>query len=187
MRYRSAASHLQPYIMLARRRTTINHAFASAIAPYDAYDDAVVRGAVQALGQDPDADLMCVYCGESAETWDHVIGTVKDSRFSGFGSRIGNLVPCCKPCNSRKGNKNWEAYLKTCPGSPALHLQRHALIAAHIERYSSPRAGLGNTADHALLEEIRERVLALLAEGDQIAARLRATETVTTIEIHPEE
>jgi len=39
MRYKSIASHLRHYSMLGRRRTTINHAFASAAAPSDEFDD----------------------------------------------------------------------------------------------------------------------------------------------------
>lgn len=111
MKYASIAAHLRPYLMLARRRTTINHAFASAIAPNDTYADDVVRKAIVGLGRDPDADLRCVYCDDLAETWDHVLATVKDSQFSGYGHTIGNLVPCCKPRNSMKGSKAWDSYL----------------------------------------------------------------------------
>ena len=100
VRYRSVEKHLQPYVILSRRRTTINHAFASAIAPFD---DGRIREAVETLGQDPDADLRCAYCDKQAETWDHVFATVRDSRFSGHGHRLGNLLPCCKACNSAKG------------------------------------------------------------------------------------
>jgi len=105
-------SHLKPYVIVARRKTTINHAFAAAIAPSDEYTDESVREAIVFLGQDPDQPLRCAYCGDSAKTWDHVFATVKDSHFSGYGHRLGNLLPCCKPCNSAKGNKNWRSYLE---------------------------------------------------------------------------
>ena len=72
MQLKSIASHLRPYRMLARRRTTINHMFAAAIAPHDLFDEERVREAVALLGNDPDSDLACAYCGELAETWDHV-------------------------------------------------------------------------------------------------------------------
>jgi hypothetical protein len=35
MKRESIRNHLRPYSILGRRRITINHAFASAIAPYD--------------------------------------------------------------------------------------------------------------------------------------------------------
>ena len=42
MKAKSIATHLRPYVMLARRRTTINHAFAAAVAPSDTYDESRV-------------------------------------------------------------------------------------------------------------------------------------------------
>lgn len=102
MRLKTIATHLRPYRMLASRRTTINHMFAAAIAPNDIFDEQRVREAMILLGNDPDGDLACAYCGNPAETWDHVFATVKNSRFSGHGHQLGNLLPCCKQCNSRK-------------------------------------------------------------------------------------
>jgi 5-methylcytosine-specific restriction endonuclease McrA len=106
MRFPDIRRYLKPYSIVASRTTTVNHAFAASIAPSDTYEAAKVREAVVALGQDADADLVCVYCGAEAETWDHVHATVKDKAFSGHGHRLGNLLPCCKPCNSKKGNKD---------------------------------------------------------------------------------
>jgi len=39
----------------------------------------------------------CHYCGEVATTWDHLVPLARGGRHS-----IGNLVPACRPCNSRK-------------------------------------------------------------------------------------
>ena len=39
MRYREIREHLRPYSVVAKRTTTINHAFAAVIAPSDAYDE----------------------------------------------------------------------------------------------------------------------------------------------------
>lgn len=36
---------------------------------------------------------------------------VKDGKFSGYGHQIGNLIPCCKDCNSKKGNRDWKEFL----------------------------------------------------------------------------
>lgn len=38
MRLNDLKAHLRPYSIVQRRKTTINHAFASALAPSDAYD-----------------------------------------------------------------------------------------------------------------------------------------------------
>lgn len=136
MRIKSIASHLRPYMMLARRRTTINHAFSAAIAPSDIYDEATVSEAMLVLGIDPGGDLDCAYCGEPAETWDNIFATVRNSRFSGHGHRLGNLLPCCKPCNPKKGNKAWETHLRSLPMANDLRAERGSAIAAFVDRYS---------------------------------------------------
>jgi hypothetical protein len=170
MRYSSIRKHLKPYGIVARRRTTINHAFAAAVAPHDEYDDARIRSALVLLGQNPDADLLCAYCGVLAETWDHVFATVRDSHFSGHGHQLGNLLPCCKGCNSAKGNKHWRRYLEERGGSDT------AARMDAIERYlaAQPTGGpFVPTADYARLVEIREKVMKLLAEADGIAKEIR--------------
>jgi hypothetical protein len=174
MRYKSIAGHLRPYSMLARRRTTINHAFAAAIAPSDVFDDARVRQAITMLGQDPHGDLTCAYCGSAAETWDHIFATVKDSRSSGHGHRIGNLLPCCKPCNSKTGNKSWEAFLGALPMIDTERTRRHAAISAFIRTYSVLDEISASTPEYTELDEIKKQVLALLQKGDEIAERIRS-------------
>ena len=48
----------------------------------------------------------CVYCGQPAETLDHVIPKSKEGQ-----TVEGNLVVACSGCNLRKGDKNvWEWY-----------------------------------------------------------------------------
>lgn len=174
MRISSIATHLRPYIMLARRRTTINHAFASAVAPSDVYDETAVAAAMQTLGLDPRADLRCAYCDSLAETWDHVFATVKNSRFSGHGHRLGNLLPCCKPCNSKKGNKSWHEHLSSIAMSDTERDRRSDAIGDYLARYAVTDVLIDHSADHARLDEIRMEVLALLEEGDRVAARIRA-------------
>ena len=83
----------------------------------------------------PDEDLACAYCGVKAQTWDHVYATVRDTHFSGFGHRLGNLLPCCKSCNSSKGNKDWNLFFSELELSPDLHLGRKERITAHLACY----------------------------------------------------
>lgn len=173
MRIKSIAAHLRPYIMLARRRTTINHAFAAATAPSDSYDEEVVADALRGLGMDPKSDLLCAYCHEDAETWDHIFATVKDSRFSGHGHRLGNLLPCCKPCNSRKGNKPWEIHLSSLPMSDEEREARAKAITQHIDRHGTDEQ-VFDSPERKRLDDIRLQVLDLLAEGDRLAAKIRA-------------
>jgi hypothetical protein len=174
MRLKSISIHLRPYLMLARRQTTINHMFAAAIAPADIYDEGTIGRAIQLLGQDPERDLECAYCGDLADTWDHVFATVKDSQFSGYGHRLGNLLPCCKQCNSRKGNKTWDAHLSLLGLMPNEHSARHGAIERYIAEFGIQESSPAASPDLRRPDEIRRQVLSLLHEGDLVAGRVRA-------------
>lgn len=103
--------HLKTYSVYNKRRTTINHAFASAIAPSDNYEEDKINEALKFLGQNPNEDLKCVFCNDYAETWEHLVGLVKNGELRGYGHQIGNLVPCCKQCNSKKGSKEFDKFI----------------------------------------------------------------------------
>lgn len=177
MKYSSIKYHLRPYKILERRKTTINHAFAAAIAPYDEFDDERIRRAVEILGQDVNEPLICVYCGRPARTWDHVFGTVKDSRFSGHGHRIGNLLPACKPCNSSKGNKIWQDFLMQVADrekmSDEVRLEREARIAHFLLEHAYEDAEPIGSPEYERLLEIRSKVFELLLEADTLAQSIR--------------
>ncbi|WP_416208851.1 HNH endonuclease [Chloroflexus sp.] len=97
---------LREYSIYQERKTTINHAFASAIAPVDQYNQATISESIRLLEQDPNGELTCAYCSQPAETWDHLESLVEHGHFRGYGDIIGNLVPCCKSCHSAKGAKS---------------------------------------------------------------------------------
>ena len=173
MRYRDIRRFLKPYSIVASRTTTINHAFAAAVASCDPFDDEVVRKALDVLGQNPDEDLCCAYCGAPAETWDHIHATVKDKKFSGFGHRLGNLLPCCKPCNSKKGNKDWRAFLRSLPFADPVLKEREGRIESFIRQYGKTDAIPNHVPEYELLQELRRRVLELFSEADKLASIVR--------------
>ncbi|MGA3130658.1 MAG: HNH endonuclease [Terracidiphilus sp.] len=177
MKKQSIKLHLAPYSILQKRKTTINHAFASAIAPVDKYDEAVLGDALKLLDQDPDGDLRCVYCGSLAETWDHLIGLVEKMELRGYGHQLGNLVPCCRSCNSRKGAKSWQLYLKGVAPDEQTSEAKQILITSYIGRYAAP-VNLNYAAEQLPNEwmryrEIKKEIFRLMAEADAIAAHLR--------------
>lgn len=43
----------------------------------------------------------CAYCPAVAETWDHIVPVSKGGR-----TEPGNMLPACRSCNSRKGNRD---------------------------------------------------------------------------------
>ncbi|HVS69702.1 MAG TPA: hypothetical protein VHQ47_00435 [Phycisphaerae bacterium] len=173
MRYTSIKDHLKVYSIVAKRTTTINHAFAAAIAPHDDFDDVRVRGAIRMLGQDPDAEIACAYCGGAAETWDHVHATVADKEFSGHGHRLGNLLPCCKHCNSKKGNKDWRAYLGQMKLPEAVRAERLERIGRYLEKYGIIDAVPEASAEYRELVRLREEVLERFRRADELAAKIR--------------
>ena len=173
MHYSSIRSHLKPYVIVARRKSTISHAFAAAIAPSDVYNEDQVRVAMTELAVNPDEDLMCAYCGNKAQTWDHVYATVRDTHFSGFGHRLGNLLPCCKSCNSSKGNKDWERFLSELALNPELHLARKQKITAHLARYYVQDSIPNHLPAYEHLLNIKLQVMDLLAQADELAKIIR--------------
>ena len=185
MRFSDIRRYLKPYSMVAARTTTINHAFAAAIAPSDPYDALRIREAIKHLGQDPDADLLCVYCGSPAETWDHVHATVKDKAFSGYGHRIGNLLPCCKPCNSKKGNKAWQIYLAGLPATRERD-DRESKIKAYLEAYSVRDSVATHLPEYQQLQELRQKVLSLLAEADSVSRAIREKASAVQLAVPPD-
>lgn len=176
MRHTSIRSHLRPYSITRARTTTINHAFAAAIAPCDAYDESSVRDAVRQLGQDPQADLSCVYCGGPAETWDHVRATVFNKRFSGHGHTLGNLLPCCKPCNSKKGNKVWHDYIESLRLDPEKLEERKHRISNYLSSFNASAPDFEKYPEYAQLEDLKQQVLEIFKRADAIAAALRDKE-----------
>lgn len=172
-------SHLAPYSILSKRKTTIAHAFASALAPSDEYDEARIDAALEALGQKNLKQLFCVYCEKAAQTWDHLENLVKNSQLNvnGYGHQVGNLVPCCRDCNSQKGGKpfrdfiNANANLMESEKLSLIHrLEAHLGLAKPIEHSNL------NPEDKETLAKfftLQTQILGLMEEADQCAQMLR--------------
>ena len=176
MKAASIATHLRPYSILQKRTTTINHAFASAIAPAEALVGARLSGALGVLDQSPDDDLLCVYCDRPAETWDHLVALVRAGEMSGYGHTFSNLVPACRECNSTKGNKEWRSWLRTSRGDCEVRISR---IERYIEFCGSAMRSMEDLELVApqWLERytaVRHQVLDLLREADKLADQIRS-------------
>lgn len=165
---------LRPYSILAQRKTTMTNAFVSAIAPTDRYDPSSVSEGMAALGQRDLEDLSCVYCGQRAETWDHVYPLVSNREPSGNGHTVGNLVPACRACNTAKGNREWVTWSRARSISP----DRSAAIQRYLLRFPPKRwttSQLRERCQHLLeaYDEKRDSIFALMKEADGIAAQIR--------------
>ena len=167
--------YLKPSTVMGRKSTFAN-AFASALAPHDEYVPAVVEEAMLDLGQDPDGELQCVYCGAEAATWDHVFNRVVKGDFSGYGHQIRNLVPCCRTCNERKGQKPWRDFLETRdPPDKEERIRLMEQFLAKKDAQPVDTAAMSQLAGDELgrFLEIRSQVFDLLAEADRLAAIIR--------------
>lgn len=174
---KSIRSHLAPYSIFSKRRTTVAHAFASALAPSDEFDKERVEAALDALGQKNLKQLTCVYCGKLAQTWDHLENLVKDGKLNGYGHQIGNLVPCCRECNSAKGGKPFQDYVQTLPLTPDEKVDLTSRLKNHLAQAKPiDKAGLDAKGQEALdkFNEIQEQILKLMEEADSYAQVLRA-------------
>ena len=169
--------HLKTYSVYDKRRTTINHAFASAIAPSDDYSEKIINEILYFLGQNPDSELMCVFCDLPAETWDHLVGLVKGGELRGYGHQVGNLIPCCKECNSKKGSKDFERSINE---SGRVNKGKEDLIFL-LQKYQEKFAkeidltSLQNKLPEVFLEfqKIKNEMFELMKKADLIASKLR--------------
>lgn len=178
MKKESIKFHLAAYRIYDKRRTTINHAFASAIAPYDDYDEERIDKALTFLGQDPcGGKLLCVYCKSNAETWDHLEGLVKDGALRGLGHQLGNLVPCCKRCNSEKGGKDPIKFIQTSSRIAGDRTRLTNLIEIYMHSYAKPinlvQLERNLPKDWNRFQNIKKEIFSLMNEADKIAERLR--------------
>jgi hypothetical protein len=174
---KSIRSHLAPYSIFSKRRTTVAHAFASALAPSEEYDEQKVELALGALGQEDMKRLRCVYCERAAQTWDHLENLVKHGKLNGHGHQLGNLVPCCRDCNSQKGGKPFREFIA---GRSDLQIGEKASLIRKLEAHPTLAIPTESPAvhgkDQAILNrflEIQSQILGLMEEADKCAEILR--------------
>jgi hypothetical protein len=152
--------------------------FASAIAPVDPYSEADVLLGLEMLAQSDSDELLCVYCDGPAETWDHLQALVLGGQFSGHGHQLGNLVPSCKSCNSKKGNKDYRVFLRGGMISAAdaeVRIERIGRYSAHFLPRPMPQGEYERLwpREMAELRDLQAQILTLMQTADVRAADLR--------------
>ena len=177
MKIESIKKHLSPYSIYQKRHTTIAHAFASALAPVDGYDEARLLKALKAFGQEDEDDIRCVYCERPAQTWDHLVCLVKKGELNGYGHQIGNLVPSCKDCNSSKGAKDFRVFvaglhsLSDAQKKRLLsRLENHQQLAKPFKAGDSP-ADIQKKLDQ--LKALKSQIFELMKQADVIASEIK--------------
>lgn len=176
MKKQDIKRHLQDYSIYGKRKTTIVHAFASALSVADTYDESKVDQALRLLGQNPEKDLLCVYCNRAAETWDHIMAVVKKGKFSGFGHQVGNLIPCCKDCNSKKGNQDWKTFLISKQPNEAADPSLITKVEMYIRNNTMQFEDLLDdeiNKEIEKLENLKDQVCILFKKADEQAKVIR--------------
>lgn len=177
MRAKDMKSLLSAYKMVGKRATTIRYAFASAEASADEFDlQAIEEALAELCGTKPPEELTCIYCDLPAKTWDHFNRVVKGGKYSGYGHRIRNLVPCCKDCNSAKP-EDWESWLRslrTAFGDNALDIeQRLQRIRAYTEQLQPDSEDDVPSDLRQRYSDLQRRVIDMLGEADAVAMQIR--------------
>ena len=95
-------------------------------------------------------------------------------KFSGYGHRIGNLLPCCKPCNSKKGNKEWRLFLHELRMPEPLRTERETRIDNYLAKYSIIDTIPEHLPECQQLQELRLRVLDVFYQADRLASVVRS-------------
>lgn len=103
-------------ISLKDRTSSITNAKINGIIPCISPTEDEVKNALECLGQDPDGETLCVYCGSKSTEWDHLNPLIKNKKHTGYITEINNLVPACSICNSSKGNRDWKEWLTSDKG-----------------------------------------------------------------------
>jgi hypothetical protein len=96
----------------------------------------------------------------------------------GTGTKSETFFPCCRDCNSKKGAKRWDVYLREAVPDLMAFEAKQKLIAGYIECHAVAvnlkRAAEKLPADWARYSAIKQEIFKLMAEADSIAARHRA-------------
>ena len=173
MKYDTIKVLFKPFELIAKRKTTINYYFGKAIATTEPYNELRVLAAIKALGMAP-LNLRCVYCESKADGWDHVKSMVKNGRFSGFGNTLGNLVPCCRNCNSLKRGKDWKEFMVSqhSPARRIAKLEKYFRIYPNSDR-KYKRLLKDKKNQVRKFYSLQDQVVVLMADADKIVKKLR--------------
>jgi len=93
--------------------------------------------------------------------------------FSGAGHRIGDLLPCCKPCNSKKGNRPWQAYITSREAPGPLRDSRIERLQRYLDHFFVADTLPTALAEYRRFIEIRDENLRSMREADEVAAVVR--------------
>lgn len=102
---------------------------------------------------------------------------MKNSELRGYGHQIGNLVPCCRSCNSKKGSKDWQQFIDHHVTQATNRRQIQAKLTNYLAKYAKliDIDQIKREAPDEWLRylAVKEQILALMKEADMIAGAIR--------------
>lgn len=128
------------------------------------------------MGQTQTIELECVYCGNEASTWDHLYSLVQKGAFTGYGHQLGNLVPCCKKCNSSKGSKNYSNFIDSLPLAEKSKIETKAKLENYISAFDYKTIDVNEESYLNLIkgyDSIKSEIFQLMKLADLKAEEIR--------------
>ncbi len=108
-----------------------------------------------------------------AQGLDHIRATGQNIGFIVQCHRIGNLLPSCTECNSKKRSMHWRDFLKKYKSKDKTYKRRVRRITAYTNQYKVSNLSFKRIPEYQALQRKLEKVLKLLNEADKLAAIVR--------------
>lgn len=172
-------------LKITSRSSSITNAFVQSIIPFDPPSEADKAEVLTFFGQ-TSGEMKCVYCGNSANDWDHLLPLVRNKRPTGFFSGKGNVVPACGRCNQSKSGQDWERWMRgnsaNSPKSRGVKdlEERVARLARYTESYPQSAENLEGLVDPTLwaaywakLAELHTSLRAAQTLADEISVQIQ--------------
>ena len=165
MKSSSIREYLQHYGKIRTLRgSVIRSTFRRVTAAFDEYDPQSADAAMRELELDPEK-LTCVYCGQLATCWDHLIPAARDGTH-----QLRNLAPACTGCNNRKGNKTWSEYFDILTPDEATAARRSRL-ATFTATYQAGQSLIEDHDEQRRLDSLLDQIHRTMTEADELVAR----------------
>ena len=99
----------------------------------------------------------------------------KNNELRGYGHQIGNLVPCCKECNSKKGSKDYKVFIHEHNKIRKNKENLINLLSSYQETYSTKLnfEKLKASQEYEDFLIIKDKIFELMKEADLIAEKIR--------------
>jgi len=95
-------------LKITSRTSVMSNVFVQAVMPVIQPTAGELADGLSALRNDGSE---CVYCGDRATDFDHLMPLVKHGQPTGYITEPGNMVPSCGPCNQSKSGQEWRAWM----------------------------------------------------------------------------